>query len=279
MTVHAHPDDESSKGAGTVARYVAEGVRSVLVCCTGGEQGDILNPALDAEAIKSDIAAYRRRELADAVGIIGYAETELLGYEDSGMAGSEANANPACFARADAHEAVGRLVALIRKHRPQVVVTYGDDQELYPHPDHLRVHDVSIAAFDSAADPAAYAELGEPWRVSKLYYSVFPVHKLQRLHQELKSMGEESPFPDSIDDLPHNDELITTRVDIAEFANVSRDALLAHKTQIDPNSSMWFGIMPKIEEELGYTDDYVLARSLVESDESTGDLFSGLREA
>jgi mycothiol S-conjugate amidase len=279
MTVHAHPDDESSKGAGTVARYANDGVRSVLVCCTGGEQGDILNPALDADAIKADIAAYRRQELADAVAVIGYDATEMLGYEDSGMAGSEANSNPRCFARADATEAVGRLVTLIRKHCPQVVVTYGDDQELYPHPDHLRVHDVSIAAFDAAADADAYPDSGSPWQVSKMYYSVFPVHKLQRLHQELRAMGEESPFPDSIDDLPHNDNQITTRVDIEHYANVSRDALLAHKTQIDPNSSMWFRVLPKIEAELGFTDDYVLARSLVESDESTGDLFSGLREA
>lgn len=277
MTVHAHPDDESSKGAGTVARYAAEHIRSVLVCCTGGEQGDILNPALDADAIHKDIAAYRQKELEAAVAIIGYDTTELLGYEDSGMAGSEANVNPACFARADGNEAVERLVRLIRRHKPSVLVTYGDDQELYPHPDHLRVHDISIAAFDAAADASAYVDSGVPWQISKMYYSVFPINKLQMLHEELIKLGEPSPFPDSIMEFPHNDHLITTRVDIAEFANVSRDALLAHKTQIDPNSSMWFGILPQIEKELGYTDDYVLARSLVDSDESTGDLFSGLR--
>jgi mycothiol S-conjugate amidase len=276
MTVHAHPDDESSKGAGTVARYANDGARTVLVCCTGGEQGDILNPALDAELIKADIAAYRRRELANATKIIGYSDVELLGYEDSGMAGTEANQNPACFARADATEAVERLVRHIRKYRPQVLVTYGDDQELYPHPDHLRVHDISIAAFDAAADASAYVDSGEPWQVQKMYYSVFPIQRLQMLHEELLSRGEESPFPDDIMKVPHNDDEVTTRVDITGYEDVSRNALLAHETQIDPNSAMWFGIMPEIEKRLGYFDEYVLARSVVDSEEAKGDLFDGV---
>ena len=249
----------------------------MLVCCTGGEQGEILNPALDSDEVRRDLPQRRLRELQSASRIIGYDCVELLGYRDSGMAGSEANNDPECFARAGATEAVGRLVEMIRRHRPQVLVTYGDDQEVYPHPDHLRVHDISIAAFDAAGDSDAYDHLGEAWQVAKLYYSVFPLQLLQQLHEELGNRGEESPFPDDIMKMEHNDHTITTRVNIESWAEVSRDALRAHETQIDPNSALWFEIVPEIERRLGRTDDYVLARSLVAGDESSGDLFSGLR--
>src|SRR3984957_19905579 len=121
LSVHAHPDDESSKGAGSVAKYHAEGVRTVLVCCTGGEQGEILNPAMDTPEVRADLAGVRMRELASAAEIIGYDEVVLLGYRDSGMPGTEANADPRSFASADLGEAVGRLVEVIRRVRPQVV--------------------------------------------------------------------------------------------------------------------------------------------------------------
>src|SRR5487761_800137 len=100
LTVHAHPDDESSKGAGTVARYHAEGTYTVLVTCTGGEEGEVLNPAMDLPEIHADIAAVRQRELEEAVRIIGYDELVMLGYRDSGMPDSVANAHAASFAQA-----------------------------------------------------------------------------------------------------------------------------------------------------------------------------------
>jgi mycothiol S-conjugate amidase len=100
LTVHAHPDDESSKGAGTVARYHDEGVRTVLVTCTGGEAGDILNPAMDRPEVAADLPAVRRRELARAAEIIGYDEVVMLGYRDSGMPGTPANEHPEAFANA-----------------------------------------------------------------------------------------------------------------------------------------------------------------------------------
>jgi mycothiol S-conjugate amidase len=156
LSIHAHPDDESSKGAGTVAKYHAEGVRTVLVCATGGEEGEILNPAMDRDDVRADIAAVRRAELDAAAAIIGYDEVVMLGYRDSGMPDSEANAHPEAFANAPLDEAVGRLVGVIRRTRPQVVLTYGDEQGGYPHPDHLRVHDISQPAIERAADPAWY---------------------------------------------------------------------------------------------------------------------------
>src|SRR5215213_92858 len=123
LTVHAHPDDESSKGAATVARYHAEGVRCVLVCCTGGEAGDILNPALDTPEVRERLPEVRMEELARSAEIIGYDEVVMLGYRDSGMPGTPENEDPRCFARADLDEAVGRLVEIIGRTRTQVIIT------------------------------------------------------------------------------------------------------------------------------------------------------------
>ena len=153
MSVHAHPDDEASKGAGTVARYADEGIRAALVCCTGGEEGDILNPAADTPEVRADLGAVRMAELRASVDAIGYAELYLLGYRDSGMPDTEANARPDNFANAPLDEAVGRLVAIIRREQPQVLVTYGDERAFYEHPDHIRVHEISVLAFDAAGDP------------------------------------------------------------------------------------------------------------------------------
>src|SRR5947209_683128 len=171
LTVHAHPDDEASKGAATVARYHDEGVRTVLVCCAGGEAGEIRNPAMDRPEIVERLSDVRREELAQSVAIIGYDEVVLLGYRDSGMPGTPFNEDPQCFACADFEEAIGRLVAVIRREKPQVIITYPDEQAGYPHPDHLRVHDITLPAFDAAGDPDAYPEAGDPWQPLKLYYS------------------------------------------------------------------------------------------------------------
>jgi len=277
LTVHAHPDDEASKGAGTVARYHAEGVRTVLVCCTGGEAGDILNPSLDADEI-ADLAAVRREELANAAKVIGYDEVVMLGYRDSGMPGTDHNLHDDCFAQADFREAAGRLVTVIRRERPQVIVTYGDDHRGYPHPDHIRVHDISVAAFEKAADPDAYSWAGEPWEPSKLYYTVWSRKRMQAIHEKFLELGLESPFDKRWFDRPSQEETLTTSVSLVGFEDVRRDALLAHRTQVDPNSRFWFGLPPEVQREIHPYDDYVLARSLVESELPEDDLFAGLRE-
>ena len=160
MSVHAHPDDEASKGAGTVARYAAEGIRVALVCCTGGEEGEILNPAADTPEVRADLGAVRMAELRASVDAIGYAELYLLGYRDSGMPDTEANARPDNFANAPLDEAVGKLVAIIRREQPQVLVTYGDESAFYEHPDHIRVHEISVLAFDAAGDPDRFPDAG-----------------------------------------------------------------------------------------------------------------------
>jgi mycothiol S-conjugate amidase len=277
LSVHAHPDDESSKGASTVAKYHDLGVHSVLVCCTGGEEGEILNPALDTPEVRDNLPELRRQELETAAAIIGYDEVIELGYRDSGMPGSEANARPDCFANADATEAVGKLVRELRRVRPQVLLTYADEQDGYPHPDHLRVHDISIPAVSAAADGNAYPELGDPWQVTKVYYSVWSKARITAQHEKFVELGLESPFVDWLD-RPGLDHRVTTQVDVSDYMDVRRKALLAHATQIDPNSPLWFGLPEDVAAKVHPYDDYVLAFSSVESDEATGDLFAGIAQ-
>ncbi len=277
LSVHAHPDDESSKGAGTVAKYHAEGVHTVLVCCTDGAEGDILNPAMDLPEVKADIASVREGELAKAAAIIGYDEVEMLGYRDSGMPDSEANANPASFAQAPLDEAVGRLVAILRRARPQVVITYGDEQGGYNHPDHVRVYEITGPAVERAADPGWYPEAGEPWQVSKIYYTVWSKKRAELTHQKYKQLNLESPFSDEWFDRPWQDERITTAIDIEGYAEVRFDALLAHATQIDPNSPFWFGLPREVSAAIHPYDDYIRALSLVDTPTPEDDLFAGLR--
>ncbi len=277
LTVHAHPDDEASKGAGTVARYHAEGVRTVLVTCTGGEEGDIHNPAMDEPEVREHLAAVRLAELDAAAAIIGFDEVVLLGYRDSGMPDSEANAHPDSFWAADLDEAIGRLVAVIRAERPQVILTYGDDQQGYPHPDHLRVHDISVPAFERAADPTWRPDLGDPWQPSKLYYTVWSRARIEGMHRTFLELGLESPFTEEWFSRPSHDDRITTSVALDGFEDVRWDALLAHATQVDPLSPFWFGLPKDVAGRVHPFDDYVLARSLVETEVPEDDLFAGLR--
>ncbi|MBW3609973.1 MAG: mycothiol conjugate amidase Mca [Actinobacteria bacterium] len=278
MTVHAHPDDEASKGAGTVARARAEGIHTVLVCCTGGEQGDILNPAMDTPEVRERLPEVRLEELAASMEIIGYDDLVLLGYRDSGMADTPANEDPSCFARADHAEAVGRLVRAIRHHRPQVLVIYADDQRGYPHPDHLRVHEIGVAAFEAAGDPQAHPEAGDPWQPLKLYYTVWSRARVVAAHERFLALGLESPFTDEWLERPYHDDRITTQVDISDYADIRPRALLAHRTQVDPGSKMWFGLPPEEARSVHPYDDYVLARSLVDSPVPEDDLFAGVRD-
>jgi len=263
LTVHAHPDDEASKGAATCALYAQRGVRTVLVCCTGGEAGDILNPAMDTPEVRADIGAVRAAELQRSADAIGFSEVVMLGYRDSGMPGSEANADPASFAQADLDEAVGRLVAVVRRVRPQVLITYGDDHAGYPHPDHIRTHEVGVAAFHAAGDPSRYPDLGEPWQPSKLYYSVWSRQRIHATHQKMLELGMESPYSEEMLNRPAQDDKATTRIDVHATFHVRSQALLAHATQIDPTSPFWFGLPDEVARDVFPYEDFQLAESLV----------------
>jgi mycothiol S-conjugate amidase len=288
LSVHAHPDDEASKGAATMAKYNAEGVRTVLVTCTGGEAGDILNAEVDTEHVRADLANVRRRELDEAVRVIGFDALHLLGYRDSGMPETEPNAHPDNFANAELDEAVGRLVEIVRAERPQVLVGYARDR-VYAHPDHVRVHEISVLAFERAGDPEWYPDGGEPWQPLKLYYTNgFTRERLVSMHAWFVEQGEESPFTKWIEHLetqtqePTVDELTTTRVDVRDYLHVGRQALLAHRTQVPPDS-FFFRIPLEVQQERHPWEEYVRARTLVDvgvvEGEYETDLFAGLRVA
>lgn len=273
MTVHAHPDDEASKGAPTLARYSAQGCTTVLVCCTGGEEGDLQNPALrlpgqpfhglDSVGERRLLAELRPKELAQSAAVIGFDHVEMLGYRDSGMPDSEANSHPDCFHMAAIDEAVDRLVALVRRHRPDVLITYGDEQSGYPHPDHLRVHEISVLAFDRSADPHHRPDLGSAHAVSKLYYSVWSRDRMLAVHEALLAKHQRSPFDDRWFERPGHDDRITTRVDVTDFLWARTGALRAHATQVDPDELFWFGLDEGELAAVYPTEDWVLAASRV----------------
>jgi mycothiol S-conjugate amidase len=272
--VHAHPDDEASKGAPTVHMYSKLGVRTVLVCCTGGEEGDLHNPALREpgqpfhglthEEERAMMAKVRPGELQASVDAIGFSTVHMLGYRDSGMADSEANNNPDCFHMADIDEATGRLVALIRKERPQVIITYNDDQTGYPHPDHLRVHDISVLAFQRAGDPMWYPETGEPWQPLKMYYTLWSKERLLAVHEAMEKKLGKSPFDENWLNRPSQDHRITTRLNVAEHLSARSAALRAHATQIDPNEPWWFGLTDEELAEVYPYEDWVLATAAMD---------------
>jgi mycothiol S-conjugate amidase len=282
LSVHAHPDDEASKGSATVAKYAAEGIRGVLVCCTGGEEGEILNPAVDTPQIRARLHEVRMEELQASVDAIGYERLYMLGYRDSGMKDTEANARPDNFANAPLDEAVERLVRIIRAERPQVIVTYADDREFYPHPDHVRVHEISLPAFDAAGDPDQFPDAGEPWQPLKLYYTGWSARRVRALHEAFLARGEESPyagwFERGFDE--SRDHRFTTFVDVSDFLHKRREALLAHRTQVDP-TGFWMRLPDDVVREVFPWEEFVLARSLVDTGVVAGepedDLFAGLR--
>jgi mycothiol S-conjugate amidase len=284
MAVHAHPDDESSKGAATMARYVDEGVEVLVVTCTGGERGSILNPALQGRPeIEANISEIRRKEMERARDILGVQQS-WLGFVDSGL--PEGDPPPplpeGCFALAPLAEATEALVAEIRRFRPHVITTY-DEKGGYPHPDHVRCHEISVAAFEAAGDPDRFPGTGEPWQPLKLYYDVgFSDGKIAALHAAMTALGLESPFEEWRERRRQwegtvRPPKITTQVPVGDWFERRDQALLAHATQVDPNG--WFFAIPlDVQRTAWPTEDFELVRSLVDSTVPEDDLFAGVRE-
>ncbi|GIH08238.1 mycothiol S-conjugate amidase [Rhizocola hellebori] len=283
MAVHAHPDDESSKGAATMARYVREGVQVLVATCTGGERGDVLNPKMDSPEVKENIAEIRKAEMAKAREILGV-DQAWLGFVDSGWV---ENYDPAdisglpegCFAALPLEVVSEPLVKLIREFKPHVIITY-DEEGGYPHPDHIQTHRVSIEAFDAAGDPDRYPDAGQPWQPLKLYYHMgFTKERVIALHEELLAMGQESPYGEWLEnwgDRQDKSARITTRVPCGEFFELRDDALRAHATQIDPDG-WWFRVPLSVQQKKWPTEDYELVRSLLDTTAPEDDLFAGVR--
>jgi mycothiol S-conjugate amidase len=284
MAVHAHPDDESSKGAATMARYVDEGVDVLVVTCTGGERGSILNPALQGRAdIEENIARIRQAEMRRAREILGVRQA-WLGFVDSGL--PEGDPPPplpeGCFGLQPVDVAAERLVAQIREFRPHVITTY-DENGGYPHPDHVMCHKITVAAFDAAPDRDAYPEAGDPWQPLKLYYDVgWSRERMTALHGAMLERGLESPYEEVMkrwaeSDWKRREPKITTQVTCAKWFERRDAALLAHATQVDPDG--WFFKVPlDVQRDAWPTEDFELARALVETSVPEDDLFAGVLE-
>ncbi|MDR0365511.1 MAG: mycothiol conjugate amidase Mca [Bifidobacteriaceae bacterium] len=280
IAVHAHPDDESSKGGATMAKYAAEGVRVMVATFTGGERGDILNPKLaDDPDLLRDLPAARRREMAAAAKILGV-EQRFLGFIDSGF--PEGEPPPplpeGSFASLDPQVAALPLVQLIRQVRPQVLTTY-DPSGGYPHPDHVHTHRVSMAALELAASDS-YPELGEPHAVAKVYYDQgISFDRIEAVHREMLARGLDSPYDEWLEKRPYRQPVaqrITTKIPVADFFEARDAALRAHASQVDPDG--WFFAMPRdIERQVWPHEDFELAQATVTTQLPETDLFAGLR--
>ncbi|MEE6281308.1 mycothiol conjugate amidase Mca [Georgenia sunbinii] len=279
MAVHAHPDDESSKGAATMARYTAEGARVRVVTCTGGERGSVLNPRLEHDpTVLADMPAYRRREMALAAEVLGI-EHVWLGFVDSGL--PEGDPLPplpeGSFAVEPLDVVVEALVRQVREFRPHVMTTYNEDGG-YPHPDHLRTHEISVAAYHAAADPELFPDAGPAWQVSKLYYDVgFSVTRIQAIADAMHARDLVSPYDGWLErrgDRPQRP--VTTRIQCAEYFGKRDQALRAHATQIDPDG-FFFQVPRDIEREVWPYEEFELALSRVETELPEEDLFAGVR--
>ncbi|WCZ32199.1 mycothiol conjugate amidase Mca [Corynebacterium massiliense] len=280
LAVHAHPDDESSKGGATMARYAAEGHEVMVLTCTGGERGSIINPAMDKPGVIENLPQVRAEEMAEAARALGV-DHRWLGYEDSGL--PEGDPLPplpeGCFARLDDAAVAADIVKVIREFRPHVIITY-DENGGYPHPDHLMVHRASMIAWDKAGDPDWHPELGKAWEPQKLYYTHgFIYQRMELLNKWLEDNGHDSPFSgvlerwkDGAEDLMQR---VTTRVECGDYFENRDNALRAHRTQIDPDG--FFVIVPsEAQKEIWSTEEFELASSRVETTLPEDDLFAGI---
>ncbi|HEY2594012.1 MAG TPA: PIG-L family deacetylase [Chloroflexota bacterium] len=242
LAVHAHPDDETITMGGTLARYSAAGVRTVVVTCTTGDQGEVSDPSLVGEslpAIGSDeplagqsLAAVRSAELLAAAGMLGVHRVVQLGYGDSGMAGTPENDRPTAFCRIDLSEAVRRLVRVLDEERPAVMVGY-DETGGYGHPDHVRAHELAVAAYD-AAPPAI--------RPPRLFFVRFPLTWSRSFVEALRAAGIDAPGSapaggdagPSVREIGVPDDLVTTTIDVRAYISLKRAALACHASQMPP---------------------------------------------
>ncbi|MBL7501399.1 N-acetyl-1-D-myo-inositol-2-amino-2-deoxy-alpha-D-glucopyranoside deacetylase [Frankia sp. CNm7] len=268
LFVHAHPDDEVIATGISIAAYAAApDTRVTLVTCTLGELGEVLVPEL--AHLRSDLGdqlgGYRIAELERACAALGLTDQRFLGgagrFRDSGMMGTPGNDDPRCLWQADLTEATVELVRVVRAVRPQVLVSY-DANGAYGHPDHIRAHQITVAAFTAAADPGFAPAAGPPWAPSKLYETATPKSFIQAGIEHFAN-DENSPFPGvaDADEVPMGvpDELITTRIEAPEFLGVKMAAMRAHRTQIAVDG-FFFALADGVGQAAFGTDHYVLTR-------------------
>jgi LmbE family N-acetylglucosaminyl deacetylase len=273
LVCFAHPDDESFGAGGVLAKYASEGVNVHLICATHGEQGEISDPAL---ASRENLGQVRQAELEEAASILGVSELDWLGYRDSGMAGTAYNENPLAYVQARDEDVVPRLVASIRRLKPNVVITF-DPAGAYGHPDHIAIHKHTVSAVKAAGNPNLYPDTGQPWTPDRLFFTALPQSKLAEMRDQLKAVGvDTSDFERP--DMPisgQSDEEIDVILDVGSVLPTKRRAVDAHKTQLGPDNP--FIKFPKefVDEFMG-TEYFTLGWGKAIDDPPAGDLFVGL---
>lgn len=273
MAVHAHPDDEASKGAATCAKYAAEGAEVLIVTATGGERGDALNPHFEVpDGYEFDTLsgkrAVRQLEMAQSVAALGV-KHHWLGFVDSGL--PEGDPLPplptGAFASTPLAFAAAPLVEAIRRFRPHVITTY-DPSGGYPHPDHIYTHTITAEAWDAADDSSRYVVPGgaEAWRPLKLYYNHWiPFHNMLAIHEAVLARGGQSPYGDWIEERAlrePSEREVTTRIDVRNYLPARDAALRAHASQIDP-AGFFFAVPRDVEADIAPWDYYELAATRV----------------
>lgn len=278
LCVHAHPDDEVIATGGVLAKAAAAGRRTAVVTCTGGERGQIVGDGMDPEEIRPRLREVRAAELAEALGILGVTDHTFLGYTDSGMMGADGNDDPSSFWRADTDEAVGRLVGVIRRFRPTVLVTY-DAYGGYGHPDHIQTHRVGLLAAEAAGSAALYPKAGPAWRPAKVYFVTYPKSAIAAANALLAQRGLPSPFGDATDpaDIPEGtpDEQITTTVDVRAHLDAKQRALHAHRSQVG-SDSLFLNVPDDLVPVVFGQEWFVRHRTDVPAPDTEDDLFAGV---
>ena len=277
MSVHAHADDETITMGGTLATLHDRGVRTCNVCCTDGKVATIVAADMPEETTRPRLAAIRQEELRAACAILGVDEVVFLEYGDSGMWGADTNEAPDAFWKTDIHAAVGRLVAEIRRFRPHVVATYNGIGG-YGHPDHIQAHRITVLAVEAASQQVLYPGSGDPWRVSKLYYTAMAESFFRKASELAKAAGQAPPFHvDDPAELPFilPDGWVTTSLDVTEGLTRKREALIAHHSQIGPDWPL-LTIPPEVMREHFNHETYELAVSHVPTTWPETDLFAGI---
>ncbi|WP_299529958.1 PIG-L family deacetylase [uncultured Streptomyces sp.] len=269
MAVHAHPDDEATGTGGVLARYAAEGVRTVLVTCTDGGCGDGPGGVKPGEPghDPAAVAAMRRRELAASCDVLKISDLETLDYADSGMVGWPTNDAPGSFWGTPVEEGAARLAELMRRYEPDVVITY-DENGFYGHPDHIQAHRITMAALEMTG------------LTPKVYWTTMPRSMMRRFGETMQEFQEDAPAPDPAEEaamaeigLP--DDQISTWVDATAFSDQKFDALAAHASQ---GENIFFLKMGKerFREWMG-VETFLRVKDATGAPLPEDDLFAGLR--
>lgn len=273
LACFAHPDDESFGAGGVLAKYAAEGTTVHLICTTHGEEGEISDPAL---ATRENLGQVRQAELEEAAKILGVTELVWLGYRDSGMAGTVANDNPLAYVQAKNEDVVPRLIASMRKLKPNVVLTF-DPGGAYGHPDHIAVSRHTASAVKAAGNPKLYPDAGPPWTPDRLFFTAIRKSTFETMRDRLKALGLDTSAFDR-PDMPitgQSDEEIDVVLDVSSVLETKRRAANAHRTQLGPDNPL-AKFPEEIVDEFMRTEYFTLGWVKPLGEKPAADLFAGL---